>query len=462
MTVASLHAPTLRSYLVSANHFPEKLYSLVDSYARAAIFNIFADGIINGHLVVDDDHGSHSFGNPDTSLPTVTLTVRKDRMWTRIMSSSDIGFSEAYLNGDFDVSSMKHLLDLWLDNRATLTGLSSTFSALCSRYSAIAIGALGIRQTLHMSRRNVEVAYDTSNSFFKCFLSDEMMYSCAIWSDAEGGPRGDLVGGPRPGDLEAAQLRKIHALLAKARVRPGDRLLEFGSGWGAMAIQAALLGCTVDTVTLSREQKAETEERARKAGVAERVRVHLCDYRQLPPEFAGAFDAFVSSEMIEAVGSRYLGQFFRILDWALKPDRATIVITATSQPEHRWSEYQPDDFGRHYHWPNSQLPSATSLPVAVQSAVPGKFIFHNLEDHGVHYPRTLREWGRRLEANFSGAVVAELQSRHPQLCDPAALAAFKRKWTYMFVYAEVGFARAYTSLFCWTFARPENIIEPCD
>ena len=125
------------------------------------------------------------------------------------------------------------------------------------------------------------------------------MYSCAIWGDAESGPCGDLVGGPTPGDLEAAQLRKIHTLLAKARVRPGDRLLEFGSGWGAMSIQAALIGCTVDTVTLSREQKEMTEQRAREAGVGDRVRVHLCDYRELPPDFEHAFDAFVCSEMIE-------------------------------------------------------------------------------------------------------------------------------------------------------------------
>ena len=146
-----------------------------------------------------------------------------------------------------------------------------------------------------------------------------MMYSCAIWGDEEGGVRGDLIDGPRPGDLEAAQARKIRTILTKARVRPGDRLLEIGSGWGAMAItassvfyihlrsvltghprlQAALLGCTVDTVTLSIEQMAMVEERARDSGVSDRVRVHLCDYRELPESFKHQFDAFVSCEMIE-------------------------------------------------------------------------------------------------------------------------------------------------------------------
>ena len=150
-----------------------------------------------------------------------------------------------------------------------------------------------------------------------------MMYSCALWSDdidAENGIRGDLIAGPKEGDLETAQERKIHYVLKQARLRRGDRLLEIGSGWGAMSItvsdcccvylsdggllcfifyQAARMGCTVDTVTLSKEQKAETEIRALEAGVGDRVRVHLCDYRELPSSFEHAFDGFVSCEMFE-------------------------------------------------------------------------------------------------------------------------------------------------------------------
>ncbi len=146
------------------------------------------------------------------------------------------------------------------------------------------------------------------------------MYSCAIWGENENGVRGDLSVGPTPGDLESAQQRKIHTILNKARVRSGDRLLEIGSGWGAMAVQvvlpphctawqllnlislqAALLGCTVDTVTLSEEQMIMTEQRAKEAGVSDRVRVHLCDYRELPTSFEHAFDALVTCEMVEVL-----------------------------------------------------------------------------------------------------------------------------------------------------------------
>ncbi|KAI0355023.1 cyclopropane-fatty-acyl-phospholipid synthase [Trametes cingulata] len=457
----SLHPSTLRSSVLSAGLLPAYVASILNAYGRSRVFDALGYGIRKGTLVIEDDEGIYRFGEPEgeDASSVVRLRVHRPSFWTRILVSYDLGVAEGYMEGDFTVSDLKGLLNLWLDNRTTLERLASPVSSLFSRHTALAINVFG--QAPGMAKWNVEVAYDTSNTFFQCFLSKEMMYSCAIWGEEEGGVRGDIIDGPTPGDLEAAQQRKIHTILAKARVRPGDRLLEIGSGWGAMAIEAAKLGCTVDTVTLSREQMAMTQQRAAEAGVADRVRVHVCDYRELPPEFEQAFDAAVSCEMIEAVGPRHMQTFFRTLDWALKPDRAAIVITSTSRPEHRYSEYQADDFARHYHWPNSHLPSPLSLVNAVQAAVPGRFVLYNLEDHGIHYPRTLREWGRRLEANFRGKVVAELREKYPQLRTDAALEAFKRKWQYLFTYAEVGFARAYTNLNCWTFTRPENVAEAC-
>lgn len=95
-------------------------------------------------------------------------------------------------------------------------------------------------QSLSQARLNVMDAYDQSNDLFKGFLSKEMMYSCALWSDEEGGLRGDLLPTARPLDLETAQLRKIRHVLTAARVKPGMRILEFGSGWGGMAIEVGI------------------------------------------------------------------------------------------------------------------------------------------------------------------------------------------------------------------------------
>lgn len=142
------------------------------------------------------------------------------------------------------------------------------------------------------------------------------MYSCALWDEAEGGVRGDLELGPTPGDLESAQRRKIHHVLRAARVKPGHRILEFGSGWGGLAIEVSTLsirisfiminpqaarcfGCEVDTLTLSIEQKRLAEERIQEAGLQDHIRVHLMDYREIPADFEKAFDAFISVEMLE-------------------------------------------------------------------------------------------------------------------------------------------------------------------
>jgi cyclopropane-fatty-acyl-phospholipid synthase len=146
-----------------------------------------------------------------------------------------------------------------------------------------------------------------------------MMYSCALWGPEEGGVRGDVDFQPststspasstgtlvceptwQANALESAQARKIDHVLAALRLRPGMRLLEFGSGWGALAIRAAQkYGVEVDTLTLSVEQKRLAEERIHAAGLVGRVRVHLMDYRETPSSWDGLFDAFVSVEMLE-------------------------------------------------------------------------------------------------------------------------------------------------------------------
>ncbi len=149
-----------------------------------------------------------------------------------------------------------------------------------------------------------------------------MMYSSALFSEEEGGVHGDLLPQLRrnTADLEKAQLRKIHHVLRQAHIHPGQRILEFGSGWGAVAIEvcwfqcprenertnsflinqaARTYRCEVDTLTLSIEQKTLAEERIREAGLQDLVRVHLMDYREIPPSFEKQFDAFISVEMIE-------------------------------------------------------------------------------------------------------------------------------------------------------------------
>ncbi|KAJ3737742.1 cyclopropane-fatty-acyl-phospholipid synthase [Lentinula guzmanii] len=459
---------------------PASIFSLAISnprswlarFARTSILSVLSDAISVGQLTLTDSEGSHTYGRYRkgatlSALPssmmhsaqgiwavrTIHLHMRSSLMCIRIP------VSEAYMVGDIEVEDLKSCMDLWLNNQS---GMEETLSSSFARFSSAASGLYNsfFGQTKNQARLNAIASYDQSNTLFKAFLSHEMMYSCALWDDAEGGVRGDLEMGPTPGDLEAAQRRKIHHVLRKARVKPGHRILEFGSGWGGLAIEAArTFGCEVDTLTLSIEQKTLAEERVRAAGLEARIRVHLMDYREIPPEFEHAFDAFVSIEMLEHVGAKHYQTYFKLVDFALKSHEATAVVSASTFPESRYTGYQSEDFMRRYMWPNSCLPSATALITAAQTVSRGRFTLEGVENHAAHYPRTLREWGRRLEKNLTQEMIAQ---DYPALRERANYDAFRKKWQYLFVYAGAGFAKGYITCHMLTFIRQNDCPELCD
>lgn len=140
--------------------------------------------------------------------------------------------------------------------------------------------------------------------------------------------------------LHQAQLRKLHHIIRKANILPGHRVLEVGSGWGSLAIEAVrLTGCIVDTITLSVHQQALAQQRIREAGFEDKITVHLMDYRHMPKEWAGAFDTFVSVEMIEAVGREFLETYWGMVDWALKRKGGVGVVQVITIPEPRESAW---------------------------------------------------------------------------------------------------------------------------
>ncbi|KAF9268395.1 cyclopropane-fatty-acyl-phospholipid synthase [Marasmius fiardii PR-910] len=433
--------------------------SWLAAFARNSILAVLNDAIAIGHLTISDSEGTNCYGHYKPGCNDVYLKVNNDNFWFRLMLSGDLGFSEAYMLNDIEVSSLKGAMDIWLDNQMAMEDtLSSTVARISSAVTGFSNRFMG--QTKSQARLNAIASYDQSNELFKAFLSKEMMYSCALWDDAEGGVRGDLTIGPTPGDLEAAQKRKIHHVLRKARVKPGHRILEFGSGWGGLAIEAAgTFGCEVDTLTLSIKQKELAEERIKAAGLEGKIRVHLMDYRDIPKEWESTFDAFVSVEMIEHVGSKHYSTYFKLVDFALKTRNATAVVTGSTFPEGRYTGCQSEDFMRRYMWPNSCLPSATVLINAAESGAKGRFTLEGVENHAAHYPRTLREWGRRLEKNMTTDIISK---EYPELSDPANYDTFMKKWQYLFAYAGAGFAKGYITCHMLTFSRKNDCPEMCD
>src|ERR1700761_1338059 len=186
-----------------------------------------------------------------------------------------------------------------------------------------------------------------------------MTYSCAIFKDLDGDlqraphdPTGSealpLIGttatlplssspSPETDELQEAQLRKLAHIIKKLDLRPGHRLLEIGSGWGSMAIAACQSvpsqDLHVDTITLSVHQQTLARQRIREAGLQDKITVHLVDYRALPKEWEGAFDRFVSVEMVEAVGREFLDGYWSVVDWALKRAGGIGVVQSITIPE---------------------------------------------------------------------------------------------------------------------------------
>ncbi|KAJ7579880.1 S-adenosyl-L-methionine-dependent methyltransferase [Mycena floridula] len=441
-----------------SQYLPIFFWDCLIRIARNWIIYALRRGVVTGRLNISDSFGHQSFGQLDKNIEAAILTVTNDIFWLRILLSYDIGFSEAYMAGDFETPDLKKLLHLYVDNQASLGQLASPVYRVLSAVNVFS--TLFFSHGISKSVDNV-AGYNASNELYKAFLSSEMMYSCPIWGYEEGGVRGDLEGCRAFGDLEAAQAQKIAHILKKARLSSGKRVLEIGTGWGGLAIAAAKLGCTVDTITISTEQLAGARENIKRAGVQDKVRVHLMDYRHMPAEFSKAFDACISLEMLEAVGVLNMKVYLQQIDWALKDSDSMIVLTSTTYPESTYTPYQGNDFTRKYHWPNGVSPSATSLLEDFRKHVPRRFCVDSVEDLGDHYPRCLREWGRRFDENWTEKLSLSLTERHPQLQDARNMEMFRKKWHYMFIYMDVAYSRRWLGLTCWVMKRPGQDARIC-
>lgn len=199
------------------------------------------------------------------------------------------------------------------------------------------------------------------------FLSEDLTYSCAIFSqlDADLKPpemkledkfwpasgRGYDSNGSVPSspnspppeyvsdDLHTAQMRKIRHIISKAQIKPGNRVLEIGSGWGTTAITIArtIPDTQIDSITISVAQKDHAIQRIRDLGLENRVRIHLMDYRSMPESWKGSFDRFVSIEMMEAVGREYMDTFWEKVNWAMTSKSVVGVVQCITLPEARTS-----------------------------------------------------------------------------------------------------------------------------
>ncbi len=348
--------------------------------------------------------------------------VRPRALFGRLGADSKIGLGEAYMAGDWTAGTDTDLADLLTPFAQRLTTL---VPPALQRFRVIVDERLphSTRNSRSGSRRNIEAHYDLSNELFRQFLDDTMSYSSAWFADSD-----------EP--LETAQLRKIDGILDQARVGEGTRVLEIGSGWGALALRAAQRGAQVTTITLSSEQTALARERFAAAGYADRIDLQILDYRDV----TGEFDAIVSVEMIEAVGEEYWPTYFATIDRLLAPG-GSVSIQAITMAHHRYLATR-NSYGwiQKYIFPGGLIPSVEAIT-------------HTLDRHtslalvdqrslGTDYAKTLRLWRERFTENW------------PQIHAAGFDEIFRRMWEFYLAYCEAGFATGYLDVWQLRLTRP--------
>ncbi len=380
-------------------------------FARSMLLRQLAK-ISDGQLRVVEGEQSWSFGQASSRIPKpVTVTINDPCSWTLIAMGGVSSAGEGYMNGDWTCNDLTMLVRLFVRNRSVMEAMESRLGIVTRAVRRAFYWAM--RNTPAGSRRNISAHYDIGNDLFGLFLDSRMMYSSAFYATP------DM-------SLEAAAQAKLDRVCCKLGLSPHTHLLEVGTGWGGLAIHAAQhYGCRVTTTTISEEQYRFARQRVREAGLADKVEVLLEDYRNLQ----GQYDRIVSIEMIEAVGHQYMKQYFAKCSHLLKPDGMMLLqaITISDQQYHR--AVKEVDFIKRFIFPGGFLPSVTAMADAVTAATDMKL--SHMEDIGLHYAQTLRDWRQRFLGRLDEVRALGYSER------------FIRLWDFYLCYSEGGFAERY-------------------
>jgi cyclopropane-fatty-acyl-phospholipid synthase len=391
----------------------------VPATARAALalLHRLRAGTLTVHTPDGATHQASGAARPDLHA---TLSVHDWSVFAATMRTGDIGFAEGFMAGEWTTPHLADLLRLLLANRDVIEKAiyGSWWGALLHRVQH----ALN-RNTRRGSRKNISAHYDLGNAFYTLWLDETMNYSSA-WFD------GDFT---QP--LGQAQSAKLRRAIAATGVRPGQRLLEIGCGWGAVAESAARDGVDVVGVTLSTEQLAWARSRLANAGVAQHADLRLQDYRDVPD---GPFDAIVSIEMFEAVGREYWDAYFQTLRRQLKRGGKACVQAIVIRPDLFERYAGSADFIQRYVFPGGMLPST---PLFVQHAQAAGLRVIDQFAFGLDYAETLRRWRH--------AFIARLDDVRRQGFDDR----FVRLWEFYLAYCEAAFDAGNTDVVQFTLQR---------
>lgn len=379
----------------------------------------------NGELTIrEPDRAPLVLGDGNRRHAPAELVIHDHSTWRDLLTGGSIGAAEAYVAGDWSSPDLVTLLRFFSRNIDRMNAFEDRFSWI-TKPALKGLHWLN-RNTRTGSRKNISAHYDLGNDLFETFLDPTMMYSSAIYPSEQA-------------TLEQAAVHKLDTICRKLDLKPGDRVIEIGTGWGGFALHAAKhYGCHVTTTTISRQQHDLAAERIAEQGLGDRITLLFDDYRDL----AGQFDKLVSIEMIEAVGPQFLDSYFAQIDTLLKPN-GLALIQAITMPEQRYARALKNvDFIQRYIFPGSFIPSYGAILASVAART--DLTLTHAEDIGFHYARTLNDWCRRFLAHSDR--LASMGYDQP----------FQRLWQFYFAYCEAGFRERAIGVAQLVFAKPGN------
>jgi len=387
-----------------------------------AVFRLLKN-LHHGALDVQLPDGSMMhFGHANDGDPRAALRMLNWNVCSATMRSGDIGFAETYIAGDWSSPDPTALIKLMLANSADVESLvyGTWWGALVYR-----VKHWLNRNSRSGSKKNIHAHYDLGNAFYRLWLDETMNYSSA-WFNGN-------LSQPMP----QAQKAKVRRALEQARVQRGDRVLEIGCGWGALAEMATVeMGAHLTGVTLSTEQLAFAQERMQRLGTTDRSDLRLQDYRDITD---APFDAICSIEMVEAVGREYWPTYFATVARLLKPGGHACVQSIVIDDALFERYVESTDFIQQYIFPGGCLPCPSAFRRQAQAA--GLEVVEELA-FGNDYAETLRRWREAFLARRAEVLQSGFDER------------FIHIWEFYLAYCEAAFDENNIDVVQYTLRKP--------
>ena len=384
---------------------PQTKLSWINGKYRQGIFELLGR-LTAAQLTIVESGERIRLGNSSSEL-SAELHIHDLSVYGDFVSGGSLAAAQAYIDNKWDTPDLTKLIRVFARSQQLVDELESK-SSLWEKCQKKLV-SLGNRNTQAGSKRNILAHYDLGNDLYSRFLDEKMMYSCAYYSDEKT-------------SLSQAQSAKLALICDKLDLKESEHLVEIGTGWGGLAIFAALnYGCKVTTTTISDAQYNYAKEQIEIRGLSEQITLLKRDYRALE----GSYDKLVSIEMIEAVGHEFMAQFFSKCSSLLKPD-GKMLVQAITIADQRYDAYRKSvDFINKYIFPGGCLPSMAVMSQHIAKST--DMMIDNVEDIGLHYARTLFDWRKKFDENWQ------------DISDFGYDDTFKRLWHYYLCYCEGAF-----------------------